>query len=368
MDRPLASAPLTIRSLRARAVAAPMRRRLTTASGGVDKAPLVLIDLETDQGITGVSYVFLPSMAALQPMVALLHNMMALIQGMDVAPAALEQHLRRRFMLLSGTGLVTLAIGGIDMAAWDALGKAAGWPLARLLGGTPRPILAYNSTGLGLAGPERTAAEAVELLEFGFTAIKLRLGYPTLEEDVAVTRAVMRAVPRGTIVMCDYNQALSVPEAIRRGHALDGEGLYWIEEPTRADDYAGNARISRELGTAVQIGENFWSASDMAKAIAAGACDYVMPDASKIGGITAWMRCAALAEAHGVPMSTHLFPEVSAHLMTATPTAHYLEWVDWANPVLEEPYTVDKGHIVVPDRPGAGITWNEAAIARLLVA
>jgi mandelate racemase len=364
----MSSAPLKIRSLRARAVAAPMRRLLTTASGGIDKAPLVLIDLETDQGITGVSYVFLPSMAALQPMVALLHNMLGLIKGMDVAPAAVEIHLRKRFMLLNGTGLVTLAIGGIDMAAWDALGKAAGWPLARLLGGAPRPILAYNSTGLGLAGPERTAAEAVELLEFGFTAIKLRLGYPTVEQDIAVTRAVKRAVPASTVVMCDYNQALSVPEAIRRGHALDGEGLYWIEEPVRADDYEGSARIARDLKTAVQIGENFWSAADMAKAIAAGACDYVMPDASKIGGITAWMRCAALAEAHGVPMSTHLFPEFSAHMMAVTPTAHYLEWVDWANPVLEEPYRVEKGHLVTPDRPGSGMRWNEVAIAKLLVA
>jgi mandelate racemase len=361
-------ASLKIRALSARAVTVPMRRLLTTASGGVDKAPLVLIDLETDQGLTGVSYLFLPSLVALQPMVALLHNMLDMIRGMELSPTAIEQHLRKRFMLLNGTGLVTLAIAGIDMAAWDALAKASGWPLARLLGGAPRPIPAYNSTGLGLAGAERTAAEALQLLEFGFTAIKLRLGYPTLEEDVAVARAVRRAVPTGTIVMSDYNQALSAPEAIRRGHALDGEGLYWIEEPTRADDYEGNARIARALKTAVQIGENFWSASDMAKAIAADACDYAMPDATKIGGVTAWMRCAALAEAHGVPMSTHLFPEVSAHMMTATPTAHYLEWVDWANPVLREPYKVEKGHIVIPDRPGNGMSWNEAAIAKLLAA
>ncbi|MCC6471970.1 MAG: mandelate racemase [Alphaproteobacteria bacterium] len=361
-------ASLTIRALRARAVTVPMRRLLTTASGGVTKAPLVLIDLETDQGVTGISYVFLPSLAALKPLALLIENTIDLIKGMGVAPSAIEQHLRKRFMLLNGTGLVTLAIAGIDMACWDALGKAADLPLARLLGGTPKPVPAYNSTGLGLAGADRTAAEAVELLEFGFTAIKLRLGYPTLEEDVAVARAVRRAVPAGTTVMSDYNQALSVPEAIRRGHALDGEGLYWIEEPTRADDYDGNARIARDLKTAVQIGENFWAASDMAKAIAAGACDYVMPDATKIGGITAWMRCAALAEAHGVPMSTHLFPEISAHMMTATPTAHYLEWVDWADPVLEEPYKVEKGHILVPDRPGHGMRWNEAAIARLAVA
>lgn len=358
---------LTIRALRARAVSVPMRRLLTTASGGVTRAPLVLIDLETEQGITGIGYIFLPQPAALQPLAQLLTNMQELIKGQHAAPVQLEAMLRKRFMLLNGTGLTTLAIAGIDMAVWDALGKALGAPLATLLGGKVGRVRAYNSTGLGLAGAARTAAEAVELLEFGFTAIKLRLGYPTLEEDVAVTRAVMKSVPAGTTVMCDFNQALTATEALRRGHALDGEGLYWIEEPTRADDYEGHARIARDLRTAVQIGENFWSASDMAKAIAAGSMDYAMPDLSKIGGVNAWMRCAALAEAHGVPLSTHLFPEVSAHMMTATPSAHYLEWVDWANPVLAEPYKVEKGEIVIPDRPGAGMAWDEAAIAKFLV-
>ncbi len=360
------AADLTIRSLRVRALVAPMRRLLTTASGGVTKAPLVLIDLETVEGVTGIAYVFVPHPAALKAMVALLQDMAALTEGQKAAPVPIEMMLRKRFMLLNGTGLVTLAIAGIDMALWDAQGKALNAPLARLLGGTVRPVKAYNSTGLGLAGAEKTAAEAVALLEFGFDAIKLRLGYPTVEEDVAVTRAVRRAVPTGTTVMCDFNQALSVPEAIRRGHALDSEGLYWIEEPTRADDYAGNAKIAAELRTAVQIGENFWCAADMAKAIAAGSMDYAMPDLTKIGGVNAWMRCAALAEAHGVPLSTHLFPEFSAHLMTATPTAHYLEWVDWANPVLQEPYAVEKGHLVIPDRPGAGMAWNEPAIAKLM--
>lgn len=362
------AADLTIRSLRVRSLVVPMRRLLTTASGGVTRAPLVLIDVETAEGVTGLAYVFVPHPAALKALVALLQDMAGLIEGQKAAPVPIELMLRKRFMLLNGTGLVTLAIAGIDMALWDAQGKALNAPLARLLGGTLKPIKAYNSTGLGLAGAEKTAKEAVELLEFGFDAIKLRLGYPTLEEDVAVTRAVMRAVPASTTVMCDFNQALSVPEAIRRGHALDGEGLYWIEEPTRADDYEGNARIAGALKTAVQIGENFWCASDMAKAVAAGAMDYAMPDLTKIGGVNAWMRCAALAEAHGVPLSTHLFPETSAHMMAATPTAHYLEWVDWANPVLQEPYKVEKGHLVIPNRPGTGMAWNEPAIAKLMAA
>jgi mandelate racemase len=358
---------LRIRDLRARPVMAPMRRHLKTASGEITRAPLVLIDLETDAGITGISYLFSPNPLALTPLVALLHEMRSLIADARVAPQAIERQLQSRFLLLGGSGLVTMAIAGIDMAAWDALGKAASLPLVRLWGGEPRPIPAYNSTGLGLMGPGPTAAQALELLEFGFRAIKLRLGYPQLAEDVAVARAVRTAVGDDVLVMSDHNQCLDVPEAMRRGHALDPEGLYWIEEPVRADDVAGNAAVARALKTSVQIGENFWSVRDAQRALAAGASDLVMPDVMKIGGATAWLRCAALAEGCGVPISSHLFPEISAHMLAVAPTAHYLEWVDWADPVLRDRLAIEGGHAIIPDRPGHGMTWDETAIAKLLV-
>lgn len=359
------AADLRIRNLKARAVMAPMRRPLATASGAITRAPLVLVDLETHEGVTGVAYIFSPNPIALKPLVVLLNEMLPLIEGRAVVPVALEQHLVQRTLLLGGTGLMTLAIAAIDMAAWDALGKAANLPLVRLWGGELKPIPAYNSTGLGLMGAAKTAEEAVELLEFGFTAIKLRLGYPTLEEDVAVARAVRRAVGDRVTLMSDYNQCLDAPEAIRRGHALDGEGLYWIEEPVRADDYAGNAAVARALKTSVQIGENFWSTHDMQKALAAAACDLVMPDVSKIGGATAWLRAAGMAQATLTPISSHLFAEVSVHLLAAAPTAHYLEYVDWANAVLQESLVVQNGRAIVPERPGNGMAWDEGAIARL---
>ena len=358
---------LRIHSVRARAVTAPLRRTFTTASGAVERATLALIDLQTEEGVCGISYLFVYHPVATKPLLDLLYGMGAMLKGARAAPQAVEQNLLQRFRLLGGTGLVTLAIAGLDMALWDALGKAAGLPLARLWGAQPGSIPAYNSTGLGLMGPERTAAEAGELLEFGFRAIKLRLGYPTLEEDLAVTRAVRRAVGDGVTVMADFNQCLDVPEAMRRGHALDGEGLYWIEEPVRADDYAGNAAITRALKTHVQIGENFWSTQDAHKALAAGASDLVMPDATKIGGATAWLRVAAMAEGAGLPISSHLLPEISVHLLAAARTAHYLEYVDWAAAVLQEPLEIADGRAVLPDRPGHGMAWDEAAIARLSI-
>ena len=358
---------LTVRSLQARAVNVPMQRPLQTSGGLVGTAPLVLIDIRTEEGVTGSSYVFCYTPLALKPITQLLTNLEEVIKGDFLAPFAIEQKLQRRFRLVGPQGFTGMVLAGIDMAVWDALAKASEMPLVRLLGGESRPIPAYNSCGLGIIGSERAGAESQELVEPGFDAIKVRLGYPDLETDVAVVRAVRRSIGEGVLLMADYNQSLTVPEAIRRIHALDEERLLWVEEPTLADDYAGHARIRREAKTAIQIGENWWGPHDMSKALAAGASDFVMPDVMKIGGVTGWLRAAALAEPAGVPMSSHLFPEISAHLLAVTPTCHWLEYVDWANPILSEPLRVDGGRALVSSAPGIGIMWEEKAIRHFLV-
>jgi mandelate racemase len=209
------------------------------------------------------------------------------------------------------------------------------------------------------------ADEAEELMEEGgFRAIKLRLGYAAPADDLAALKAVRKRVPDGTVVMADYNQALTVTEALQRGRALDHEGLTWIEEPIRHDDYAGNATLVRELATPIQIGENFDGPYAMADAITAHACDYAMPDFARIGGVSGWLEAAALAQAAGIEMSSHLYPEFSAHLLAATPTCHWLEYVDWASPVLEHPIEIRNGEAIIPNRPGAGIQWNDDAVNR----
>jgi mandelate racemase len=355
---------LAVRQLRVRAVLVPMARPLQVSSGAIPSVPLVLFDLLTEQGITGRSYIFPVTALALKSVVELAGAIDSAIRGRSAAPFDLEQFLVKRFRLLGLAGLVGATLSGIDMAAWDAAAHAAGVPLARLLGGEVQPVPAYNSNGLGIIGAAGAAQEALELLTPGFKAMKIRLGYPTLAEDLAVVRAVRRAVGERVTLMCDYNQCLAVGEAIRRAHALDAEGLDWIEEPILADDFAGCAEIARATTTPIQIGENWWGPCDMARSIRAGASDYGMPDAMRIGGVSGWLRAAALAEAHGMPMSSHLFPEVSAHLLAVTPTRHWLEYVDWANPILTEPLALVDGQAVPSRRPGNGISWDEAAVER----
>ncbi|MGY3134264.1 L-alanine-DL-glutamate epimerase-like enolase superfamily enzyme [Bradyrhizobium sp. USDA 4501] len=199
--------------------------------------------------------------------------------------------------------------------------------------------------------------------EGGFSALKLRLGRSDPREDLTTLDAVRKAVGDRMHLMVDYNQGLNLAEAIERCHTIDDYGLDWIEEPVVYDNLDGHARLAAELKTPIQIGENFYGPREMHKAIARKACDLVMPDFMRIGGVTGWMRAAAIAGAAGIPISTHLYPEVAAHVMRATETAHWLEWQDWADPILERPYEIKDGLLHIPDTPGVGLEWNEAAVA-----
>jgi mandelate racemase len=254
-----------------------------------------------------------------------------------------------------------MALAGIDMALWDALARRHRTSLVRLLGGVEKPIQAYGAIGYdGAAGSARVAERWVER---GFRGVKAKIGYPTVEEDLAVVRAIRKAAGN-VAIMVDYNQSLAPADAVQRVRALDGEGLAWIEEPTIAEDYAGHAAVAREAETPIQAGENWWGPRELGKALEAGASDYAMLDAMKIGGVSGWMESASLAAARNVRISSHLWPELSAQLLCASPTAHWLEYADWWNPIVKEPLRIEQGSALASTAPGSGIEWDEKAIAR----
>ncbi|MEK9661795.1 MAG: enolase C-terminal domain-like protein, partial [Alphaproteobacteria bacterium] len=269
------------------------------------------------------------------------------------------------YTLFGVTGAVRMALSAVDMALWDALAIAYDKPLAEMLGGVARPHRAYNSCGLGLMEPNKVADEAELLLERGFTGVKLRLGYPTLGADIATVRAVRERIGDAVVIPCDYNQMLDRVDAIERGLALQREGLYWLEEPMRHDDWRGYADLAAALDMPVQLGENFNGPEGMAEAITAGACDYVMPDVDRIGGVTGWLLAAGMAADTGLPMSSHLFPEISVHLMAVTPTAHWIEYVDWADALLTEPLRIADGLAHPLPGSGTGMVWDEGKLALL---
>ena len=367
MDAPAAAknpAP-TLRELRVRAVRVPMKEPHQTASGAVAESPLVLTDALFDNGVVGHSMVFTYTPMALKPVAELIRNFEALVKGEPLAPAEIEKKLARRFRLLGTQGLVGIALAAIDMAFWDALARSHGASLVRLLGGVEKPVQAYGAVGYD--GVERSARVAEDWAKRGFTGVKAKIGYPTVQEDVAVIRAMKSAVGEDVAIMVDYNQCLTPVEAVQRIRVLDAEGLTWVEEPTLAHDYAGHALVAREAATPIQCGENWWGPLDLSHAIDAQASDYVMPDVMKIGGVTGWLRASALAQTRGIRVSNHLWPEISAQLLCVTPTAHWLEYADWWNPIVEEPLSIANGVANVAGAMGTGVAWNESAVQRFAV-
>jgi mandelate racemase len=351
----------TIQSLRVRPVLAPMPRPLRTASGAIPAAPLVLIDVRTDQDVIGRAYIFCYTPLVLKPLCSFLDDISSLIIGKPVAPADLFLDLSRTFRLLGRQGLVGMALSGLDMALWDALGRAADRPVAELIGGTARPVPAYDSFGLVDPVADRAMLEAS--VNAGFRAIKIKISERSGAEDAAMVRAVRDILGADVQLMVDLNQSQSAMEAIRRIERLAAYDLTWVEEPVAAEDLEGHARVRAASPVPVQTGENWWFPADMARAVAARACDMAMPDLMKIGGITGWLRAMALAEAASLPLSSHLFIEASAHVLAVSPTCHYLEYLDMAGAILAKPVR-PVGGMVTAHGPGLGVAWDEDALAR----
>ncbi len=356
---------LTLRNVEIRSVSIPLKRPVVSKVGRFDRWPLVLIDLHTEEGIVGRSYLEPYLERSVRYLVPAICDLAEVRTGRRLAPLDDFRAGRAGLNLIGLEGLSMIAISGLDMAGWDALAKAANLPLAVFLGGSLAPVPAYNSNGLWLTPVDELGEQAAALVAEGeFAGLKLRLGRERLADDIAAIRAVRDAVGEDVELMVDFNQGLSLGDALHRCHALDDQGLYWFEEPIAYDNLAGYAQLTRELETPVQLGENFYGPRALFQAIRAGAGDYVMPDLMRIGGVTGWLRAAAIAGAAGIEVSTHLYPEVAGHLMRVTETAHWLEWQDWANPILAEPFRLENGHLLIPDRPGSGIEWDEDAIKR----
>ncbi len=361
--------PFKLKAVRSRAVLVPLRRPVIAGIGRFDLWPLVLVDVEMVGGVVGSSYVAPYRAAAVPSVIAEIRDLATVLQRTAVSPFDAFETAVRGLNVIGVSGVSTIATSAIDMALWDALAKSAGLPLAVYLGGSLGPIRAYNSNGLWRHAVSTLASEAKDLrAEGGFSAMKLRLGNAHLADDLAAIRAVREGVGDDVDLMVDFNQALGLGDAIRRCHELDDQGLYWFEEPIAYDNVRGYAQLAHQVRTPLQMGENYYGARDLFTFLSAGAVHYAMADLMRIGGVTGWLRAASLAGAAGVQLSNHLYPELCAHLLRVTPTAHWLEWVDWASPILAEPMQPVDGHLTAPDRPGAGIAWDETAVSKYAVA
>ena len=274
--------------------------------------------------------------------------------GQRVVPETLWAELAERFALIGVQGIVRMAMAGFDVACWDALAVAAGVPLAKLLGAEPRPIPAYNSCGLGLMPTDALADEAEKLLAGGFRAIKLRLGYPTLEEDIAAVHAVKQRMPAGVALMVDYNQALDVEQALARGARSTARASPGWRSRSGTTTTPAQRCSPASSNVPVQIGENF---SLVGRHAGGARCQRLRSGDARSRAHRRRDRlaaAAALAAERKIKMSSHLYSETSAHLLAATPTCHFLEYMDWADKIVQRS-AADRG------RPRHGLRSARAA-------
>lgn len=362
---------LTIKSVNVRSVIVPLARSVVTANGAVTQAPLVLVDITSNSGVTGRAYAFAYSPAFLPALASLTSALATSIINAPLAPQELERKLRNRFTLLGGaTNLAAFAVSAIDMALWDAFARHLKLPLATVLGATPRATRAYAGNGVGVVAETDVAKNVEAVMQDGVAAIKVRLGRPNAVDDVRSVELVKNALAQhghATMpVIVDFNQSLNVAEALTRCRVLDAFDLTWIEEPTRCNDWLGNAKVAAATNTPIQLGENIASAFELEVALREDATDYVMLDLQQLGGVTGWTRAASIAQTFGAPISSHLFQEYSTHMLAATAGADWLEYFPIADPILATRCSVVDGAAAPIPGYGSGIEWDEGAVSRYL--
>ena len=264
----MSHASLTVRGITARAVVLKLKRPVVARIATITDWPLILIDLLTEEGTVGRSYLEPYVVKSMRYLVPALNDLGTMLKGRRMAPIELFDAARKSLHFVGYEGLSMIAASGLDMAAWDGLAKAADLPLCVLLGGSVGPVKAYNSNGLWLNQPDAVAEEALELRdEGGFTGLKLRLGRERISDDLATLDAVRKAVGDEMHLMVDFNQGLNLAEALQRCHMIDNHGLAWIEEPIVYDNLDGYVQLAAELNTPLQIGENFYGPREMHKAL-----------------------------------------------------------------------------------------------------
>jgi L-alanine-DL-glutamate epimerase-like enolase superfamily enzyme len=328
--------------------------------------PAVALRLRTDNGIEGIGVTLYGKMT--RTLHAAVEELSALTVGEDpMRIEAIIAKLRNNSGDAGPGGIFTLALSAIDTALWDIKGKALDQPLWKLLGGHRDRVATYASGSLrrGLTDDQAQRAAQI-LLQKGFREMKTQMalpGNPTPAEEVRRVRVVREAIGPDVKLMCDINQRWRPEQAIDIGSRVEDVGLFWLEDVTAADDYPGLARVTAALKTPIAGGEYVWGIVPFRHMIEARSVDIVMIDLARVGGVTQWMKVAGMAEAFNLPVVSHVMPEMLAHLVAACPNGLTVEYMPWMLALYEETPAIENGQLVLPNKPGLGLKFDEKAIA-----
>ncbi len=329
--------------------------------GQITHFELVTARVRSADGGEGLGYTYTVGVggAAIR---SLMEELRPLLVGQDAERIeALWQRMWWGSHYVGRGGLVAFAIAALDIALWDLRARRRGLPLWKVLGGHDPRVKAYAG-GIDLLFPlDRLLRQTEDNLAKGFRAIKMKVGRPRLREDLERVGAMRERLGRDVPLMVDANMRWTADEAIRASRALAAYDVFWLEEPTIPDDVPGHVRILAEGALPVAAGENLRTVHEFARLIGAGGVSFPEPDVSNVGGVTAWLKVAHVAEAHNLPVTSHGVHDLHVHLLAAVPNASYLEVHGFGlERFVAHPLELRDGEAIAPDRPGHGVEldWN----------
>ncbi len=357
---------MKITKLETQLVNVPLDKPISTAIHSMQSVGCVLVSVHADSGLVGEGYCFTLNAVRLKAFDDVIQSFSPMVIGQDADfIEGIWEDIYLSLNAMGQKGITIGALSAVDTALWDLQGKSLGKPLHRLFGACRSRIKTYASGGLWLSQTiDELTAEAEHFIDQGFRSMKIRVGKPNWREDVTRVKAVREAIGTQVELLADANQSLNAKQAIKLGRELEEFELGWLEEPVGAQDLQGHAEIRKRLDMPIASGETEYTRYGMKAMIEARACDILMPDLQRIGGLTEMRKVAALAASFDMPISTHIFTEQSLCFAGSTPNCISVEHMPWFAPLFNEKMEIVEGELVIPERAGTGFTFNDEALQR----
>jgi len=350
---------MIIRDIRTHLLSVPFQDPPKTGFLTLGDIDLLVVEVETATGIVGTGHLH-PLAGGMRTLETCIHEMLRpLLIGADASdPAALWRKMWAATFIQGRMGITVMAMSALDIALWDAVGRAAGQPLWKLWGGRGDPLPVYGSGCFRGLGHDGMIEKAERFVAQGFPAIKMQVAHLfTHDEDVANVRDMRAALGDGIEIMVDVNQGWTADEAIAVGRRLDDHRIAWLEEPVMADDFEGYHKVAAAICTPVVGGENHFTHHDLKPFLASGMIPILQPDIMR-GGYTELRVIADMAHQAGLTIAPHMFPELSTHLVASIPNPSWLEYMGWYDHLWVEPVLPELGLMIPPDRPGHGMDFK----------